>query len=169
MRAALLAFLPLIGCAPQPAWRDAAEQALADGRASLVALGAPPTAAPAPAAPAPQPTSPAPAASTNSPPPANLPPATGALHGHSPREVTALLGEPAFRREEGPASIWLFSGQGCLLDVLFYAGPQGPRVAHAQARARGVAPQTEAACLRDLASTARRPSRQSQRTLEPVA
>jgi hypothetical protein len=74
--------------------------------------------------------------------------------GAGPETVLAALGEPSLRREEGGAMVWLYASGGCQLDIVLYRGPQGPRVAHVQARAGGLAQRTEAACLRDIASHA---------------
>ncbi len=191
MRAALLVLMALAGCAAEPDWSAAAHQALADGRASLAALGAPaPADAPAPREPtrirplrtarlpvpplaggsAGFPTHHTDAAAAYSPvrPPAggpaaeqpavprSLPASATALTGSGPERLVAMLGEPALRRAEGAVSIWLYSAAGCQLDVMFYPGAEGPRVAHVQARAGGFAQRTEAACLRDLAASARR-------------
>jgi len=75
-----------------------------------------------------------------------------ALMGASPAVVRATLGEPMLRREEGPAEVWLYAGGGCQLDIVMYPSESGPRVAHVQARAGGLAQRTEASCLRDLAA-----------------
>ena len=74
--------------------------------------------------------------------------------GAGPDQVLAALGEPALRREEGGAMVWLYASGGCQLDIVLYPGAQGPRVAHVQARAGGLAQRTEAACLRDIATHA---------------
>jgi len=130
---------------------EAAQAALASHRASLQALGAAPT-----------PTRRAPAsyrvpgriAGLGGPAPRSLPAprVASALLGASPEAVRAELGEPMLRREEGPAEVWLYSGGGCQLDIVMYPSEAGPRVAHVQARAGGLAQRTEASCLRDLAA-----------------
>lgn len=184
MKAALLTLVLLAGCTAAPDWSAAAQQALADGRASLAALGTPEAAAgPAPREPgrirplrtanlpaaagtthaavlrppamaAPETIRAAPSSAAGE---ANMPVSAAALGGAGPERLVALLGEPALRRAEGPVSIWLYSAAGCQLDVMFYPSAEGPRVAHVQARAGGFAQRTEAACLRDLATQARRP------------
>lgn len=71
--------------------------------------------------------------------------------------VRARLGEPSLRRVEGHAEIWLYEAPLCRLDVILYReGDAELRVAHAEARAAGLSRQSEAECLRDIAS--RRPS-----------
>lgn len=179
MRLWLITLAALAGCAAEPDWNAAAQQALADGRASLAAVGAPaPAQQPVPREPArlrPLRTAGLPPAD----PPAGLPATPGlatggsrptsaaTLNGSPPEALVALLGEPSLRRAEGPVSIWLYSAAGCQLDVMFYPGVHGPRVAHIQARAGGFAQRTEAACLRDLAAGARRREGRMP-VLEPV-
>lgn len=80
------------------------------------------------------------------------PNAASALLGASPESVRAALGEPMLRRSEGPAQVWLYTGGGCQLDIVMYPSEAGPRVAHVQARAGGLAQRTESSCLRDLAA-----------------
>ena len=153
-----LFLLPLLlpACAPDLERETlAAQAALASHRASLDALGVP-GGAPAGGRPAPQPQPPArpPAAIAehNLHPPTHAPSHASALMGASPEAVRAALGEPLLRREEGPAQVWLYAGGGCQLDIVLYPAEGGPRVAHVQARAGGLAQRTEASCLRELAS-----------------
>ena len=166
LRAALLALVSLagcallVGCAAEPDWNAAAQQALADGRASLAVLGAPTPAATRPSPREPSRIRPLRASSLPAAPliatPAFAPPdSTASLAGSGPDRLVALLGEPMLRRAEGPVSIWLYSAAGCQLDVMFYPSAEGPRVGFVQARAGGFAQRTEAACLRDLAAGAR--------------
>jgi hypothetical protein len=153
-----------LGCAPAPDVSAVAEQALADGRASLAVLSAsPPPAAPNPREPAriqPLRTESMPPAGETPvaafAPAAAMPSHAAAFAGSPPERILAWLGEPALRRAEGPAAIWLYSSAGCQLDVMFYPGTDGLRVAYVQARAGGFAQRTEAACLQDLAAQARR-------------
>lgn|GEM_PF-754770 len=152
------------GCAPAPDVSAVAEQALADGRASLALLAvAVPPAPPAPREPARiqplrtegmPPAGEAPVASFV--PAAGMPSHAAAFSGSPPERVLGWLGEPALRRAEGPIAIWLYSTAGCQLDVMFYPSTDGPRVAYVQARAGGFAQRTEAACLQDLLAEARR-------------
>ncbi|MFL1463714.1 hypothetical protein ACI6QG_16015 [Roseococcus sp. DSY-14] len=134
-----LAFLLMLAaCGPEGGEAALARAALDSQRATLQALGAP-----APALrPAPRPVAAARASQ---------------FMGATPDALRAALGEPLLRREEGAAAVWLYSAGGCQLDVIFYDGAQGRRVGHVQARAGGVAQRTEAACLRDIQSAARRP------------
>ena len=156
--------LGTFGCAPAPEISAVAEQALADGRASLAvfAVEVPPTTPSLR-----QPTRMQPLRSEGMPttgeariasfvPAAGMPIHVAALSGSPPERILAWLGEPALRRAEGPVAIWLYSTAGCQLDVIFYPGTDGPRAAYLQARAGGFAQRTEAACLQDLAAHARR-------------
>jgi len=85
------------------------------------------------------------------------PRAASQLLGAGPEALVAALGEPALRREEGSAAVWLYSGAGCHLDIVLYPTRDGLRVAHVQARAGGIAQRSEATCLRELAAQQRRP------------
>lgn len=152
-RWALLLPLLLPACAGGPDREvEAAQAALASHRASLEALGAPPSAAPRRTVPARVPGRMAGPAATPRPTPA--PRVASALLGASPEAIRATLGEPMLRRGEGPAEVWLYAGGGCQLDIVMYPSDAGPRVAHVQARAGGLAQRTEASCLRDLAAQA---------------
>ena len=64
--------------------------------------------------------------------------------------IFAELGEPVFRRAEGPAEIWLYSGQRCQLDLILYPAGREMLVAWAAARAAGTGRVTEEACLREV-------------------
>jgi len=156
--------LGTFGCAPAPDMSAVAEQALADGRASMavLAVSAPP-ALPGPREPARMqplrtegmpPVGETRAASFL--PAAAMPTHAAAFSGSTTERVLSWLGEPALRRAEGPVAIWLYSTAGCQLDVMFYPSTDGLRVAYVQARAGGFAQRTEAACLQDLAAQARR-------------
>lgn len=88
------------------------------------------------------------------------------LLGLGPELLRRWLGEPALRRAEGQAEVWLYAGDACALDLVLYpeagSGPGGGmgrlRVGHAAARAIGAEPRTEAHCLGELvAATRRRP------------
>jgi len=74
--------------------------------------------------------------------------------GATAEGLRAALGEPLLRRHEGTAEIWLYTGGGCQLDVVFYGSEAAARVAHIQARAGGIQQRSEASCLRDLSAQA---------------
>ncbi len=81
------------------------------------------------------------------------PGAAAALAGSNVDQLRRMLGDPALRRAEGEAEIWLYEAQPCRLDIVLY--PQGGAlvVAHAAARSHGAAQGvTEAACLSAIAT-----------------
>jgi hypothetical protein len=159
LRAAALVPLVLLGCAADRGEEAAAlmQQALFSTQASLaLAGGAPrapapagaPPAGPAIAAAAMAPATPGPRQRGSAP-----PTAAAALVGTAADQMRRMLGEPALRRGEGEAEIWLYEAPACRLDIVLY--PQGGAlvVAHAAARAHGAAPGvTEAACLSAIAT-----------------
>lgn len=83
---------------------------------------------------------------------ASLPGHVHALVGQPAGSVRAMLGDPSLVRREGAAEVWLYDGRTCRLDVMLYPGRGGgePRVAFAAARATGLAPVAEMACLRQI-------------------
>ena len=123
------------------------EQALRDTRASLAALGLP-SAPEAPqmerAAPLPPPPSSASAPRRQGTQP---PAAASVLQGQEPEAVISALGEPALRRREGEAEIWLYQAPDCRLDLVFYPEASRLVLAHAAARAFGARRLTESACM----------------------
>lgn len=49
-------------------------------------------------------------------------------------EVAGLYGKPGFVRRDGPAEIWRYDGEDCLLDVFLYRERDIFRVAHYELR-----------------------------------
>lgn len=131
------------------------EQALRDTRASLAVLGMPETMTPTRAAPVPPPPSSASAPRRLG---ASPPPAASVLQGQEPEAVISALGEPALRRREGEAEIWLYQAPDCRLDLVFY--PEASRLVlnHAAARAFGARRLTESACMAAIARAPNPPS-----------
>ena len=82
--------------------------------------------------------------------PGTPPASVASLRGQTSPAVRAALGEPVFRRAEGPAEIWLYSGQRCQLDLILYPAGREMLVAWAAARAAGTGRVTEEACLREV-------------------
>ena len=126
------------------------EQALRDTKASLAAIGAPPAAETVPivqslALPPP------PSASTSRRQGASPPVAATALQGRDPEAVISALGEPALRRREGNAEVWLYQALDCRLDLVFYPEDARLVLAHAAARAHGTRRLTESACMAAIA------------------
>jgi hypothetical protein len=92
--------------------------------------------------------------------PATARPAVAAQFlGLGPEALRRWLGEPALRRHEGTAEIWLYAGPACALDLILYPEGGRLRVSHAAARASGAEPRTEAHCLHELAGAPRLPDR----------
>jgi hypothetical protein len=128
------------------------EQALRDTKASLAAIGAPSAAEAPPVARAAS--LPAPPSSDTGPrrQGATSPPdAAIALQGRDPEAVISALGEPALRRREGNAEVWLYQAPDCRLDLVFYPEDARLVLAHAAARAHGARRLTESACMATIA------------------
>ncbi|MCX8134900.1 MAG: hypothetical protein N3D18_13170 [Roseococcus sp.] len=85
-------------------------------------------------------------------PPEPPPARAAALIGARPEQLLARLGPPALRREEGGAQVWLYATPACQLDLVLYPEGGALRVAHAQARAQGMARRSEPACLGEIAA-----------------
>jgi hypothetical protein len=96
----------------------------------LVACGAAPMAAQTAPRPAPKPEP----ALADAP---HLPGLTN-LKGLKQAEIVALLGEPDFRRADPPAELWQYRAEDCILDLYFYRGGDGFRVADAETRGRSL-------------------------------
>jgi hypothetical protein len=145
----LLALAPLIAACATTRQQDdaraaeAVREAAAATRASLAATGA------ATVAVAPQPL-----LQHRSIDPTRLPSRAAALIGAPAETVRAALGDPNLVRAEGPTEVWLYRGASCFLDLVLYReGDSGEgRVAHAQARAAGLARIGETECLREIVS-----------------
>ncbi len=91
---------------------------------------------------------------------ASLPPALpieapNELIGRESREVTKLLGEPAFARRDGGAEVWQYRGKACILDVFLYKGQLGRLVEHAELRRRDKGEISDRDCLADVLTGAK--------------
>jgi hypothetical protein len=73
------------------------------------------------------------------------------LQGREPDAVISALGEPALRRREGNAEVWLYQAPDCRLDLVFYPEDARLVLAHAAARAFGARRLTESACMATIA------------------
>lgn len=66
------------------------------------------------------------------------------LLGAAPEQLTVLLGEPEWRWTQGPASLWQYRSEACVLDIFMLAGEAvagspdqpAPVVVHVEARPR---------------------------------
>lgn len=147
-----------MSCAPDNEEATALlQQALASTQASLaLAGGSPPSSPAAPAARAPAasvPPQPAWTPGANRPRGHAPPAAAVALVGVTADQLRRMLGEPAIRRSEGVAEVWLYEAPTCRLDVILYAEGSALVVGHAAARALGGAEGvTESACLAAVAT-----------------
>ncbi|WP_368415238.1 hypothetical protein [Falsiroseomonas sp.] len=151
----LILLLPVACAQPEPGdTADAIRQAISVHQANLAGVGGLTSAAPPIGRTAPQAALPAPVGPT--------PNLAGQLVGQTPETVLAWLGPPRLRRAEGPAEIWHYQSSQCHLDVVLYhegaSEPPALRVVFAAARSVGTVRRTEAACLRDIARGAARPS-----------
>ena len=126
------------------------EQALRDTRASLAAIGLPASPG-APQTERPVPIAPPPNAATPRRQGASPPATASALQGREPDAVISALGEPALRRREGDAEIWLYQALDCRLDLVFYPEASRLVLTHAAARAIGARRLTESACMAGIA------------------
>lgn len=76
-------------------------------------------------------------------------PAPRTLLGLEHHQVTALLGEPSFKRRDDPAQIWQYRDSTCILDVFLYR-PEGGgayRVTHVEVRGHGVIKVSDEDCF----------------------
>ena len=72
------------------------------------------------------------------------------LVGLSDKDLTTLLGTPAWTRQESPAQVWQYRGSACVLDIYFYEESGTPRVYYAEARDETARSVTLAACLQRI-------------------
>lgn len=147
--------LLLGGCAPDQEETTAMfQQALASTQASLALAGGTRPASPAAAAqPRPADLQPAWAPGAARPRGENPPATAAALVGVTADQLRRMLGEPAIRRPEGAAEVWLYEAPTCRLDVILYAEGSALVVGHAAARALGSTESlTEQACLAAVAT-----------------
>jgi hypothetical protein len=79
--------------------------------------------------------------------------------GLSPARLTRTLGPPSLVRREGPAQVWQYRAERCVVDLVLYPGESGPAVRHLEARGRpsGAAADPQA-CLTRLLQRADRPT-----------
>lgn len=78
----------------------------------------------------------------------------GELIGRESAEVTALLGQPDFSRSDGPAEVWQYRGERCVLDVFLYKNDLGRLVEHAELRRRGAGVISDSDCVADALAAA---------------
>lgn len=87
---------------------------------------------------------------------ATQPPAKGRdedpqqLFGLNGQRIAALLGPASFIRRDGPAEVWQYRAEACVLDVYLYKDPTGLTVAHVDLRKRKKATQPPKRCFAAL-------------------
>ena len=79
----------------------------------------------------------------------------GELIGRESAEVAELLGRPDFTRSDGPAEVWQYRGERCVLDVFLYKNDLGRLVEHAELRRRGAGVISDRDCVADVLAAAR--------------
>jgi len=86
------------------------------------------------------------------------------LLGSVREQVTTLLGDPDFRRDDPPAQLMQYRGSRCILDLFLYVDSAGGphRVAHVETRGRTVAAISGEDCLQSLLQERRRESAEGQ-------
>ncbi|MDF1791715.1 MAG: hypothetical protein P1U88_07395 [Thalassobaculaceae bacterium] len=56
------------------------------------------------------------------------------LRALDPTGVKQLIGPPTFVRQDGGATVWQYSGRGCVVDLFWYNTDAGLALLHAEAR-----------------------------------
>ncbi len=79
----------------------------------------------------------------------------GELIGRESAEVAELLGRPDFTRSDGPAEVWQYRGERCVLDIFLYKNDLGRLVEHAELRRRGTGVISDRDCVADVLAAAR--------------
>ncbi len=74
------------------------------------------------------------------------------LFGLDAHNVAALLGPASFVRRDGPAEVWQYRAEACVLDVYLYKEVRGLIVAHIDLRKRLKATQPPRHCFAALLS-----------------
>jgi hypothetical protein len=72
------------------------------------------------------------------------------LIGMGPATLSAFLGAPQLIRREAPASLWQYTAQDCVLDVVFYPDKGADRVSYVEARQDGLDLMPARDCLNRL-------------------
>ena len=69
------------------------------------------------------------------------------LKGRTAGELAALLGEPKLRLRDGPAQVWQYAGQGCVLHLYLYQEDGSFRVTYGEVRIDDPDGSHTAACI----------------------
>ena len=143
------ALLALAGCTapPPPAPPDPAEK---PAKETVVARPLKPPAPPPRPAVRPKPKPKIARAPTPAPPPPPIDDDPKRLFGMGGHGVAALLGPANYVRREGPAEVWQYRAEACVLDVYLYKDNGMLAVAHVDLRARPNAALPPRRCFRGL-------------------
>lgn len=68
------------------------------------------------------------------------------LVGLGPASIAERLGSPAFVRRDGPAEVWQYAADACVLDVFLYRDGNAFKVSYVTLRGRGAADLSRRAC-----------------------
>ena len=79
----------------------------------------------------------------------------GQLNGLDGHRVADLLGPASFVRRDGPAEVWQYRLEACVLDVYLYRDAGALTVAHVDLRKRSNAALPPRRCFRDLLTSQR--------------
>lgn len=143
---ALLIVLSACGTAPAP---EPTESRRPEPAVTVASLTPVPVSEPTPQAPPAEATdAPRQAAATTSAEPVSADP--NRLLQLSGKRVAALLGPASYVRRDGPAEIWQYRADHCVLDVFLYREGTGLSVAHVDLRKRHSATVPPRRCFADL-------------------
>ncbi len=86
-------------------------------------------------------------------------PATGSgpskLQNLTGAQVVAMLGEPAFKREENPAQVWRYSSKTCVLELFLYRLDKDFQVRYVETRDGKANPVSQENCIANIAAQKR--------------
>ena len=75
------------------------------------------------------------------------------LVGLSPSRIAEQLGSPAFVRRDGPAEVWQYAAEACILDVFLYRDGEAFTVSYVSLRGRGPAQRSRRECYAEMLRT----------------
>lgn len=68
----------------------------------------------------------------------------------STRQLSQAVGHPHMVRRDGPAEVWQYRGEGCVLDLFLYDQEGGLQVKYVDLRSQSLADDSLRACLADI-------------------
>ncbi|RED51470.1 hypothetical protein [Aestuariispira insulae] len=68
----------------------------------------------------------------------------------STRQLSEAVGRPHMVRRDGPAEVWQYRGDGCVLDLFLYDQENELQVKHVDLRSQSLADDSLKACLADM-------------------